>query len=202
MKKTAPAAERNKDAILNVLREALPTSGLALEIASGTGQHAAHFAAGLPGVTWQPSAIDPEMTASIEAWRAESGLANFAAPVELDVTDPVWPLAAADAIVCINMIHIAPWAATLALLDGAERILPEGGILYLYGPFKVGGRHTAPSNEAFDQQLRAEDSAWGVRNLDDVGLEGRRRGLHLIRTVKMPANNFSVIFRKTQMIDG
>lgn len=201
MKRMSDAGERNKGPILDVLAEVLPKAGTVLEIASGPGQHIAHFAAHLPDLAWQPSEANEGLFRSIEAWRQELGLDNLLAPVVLDAAAD-WPVASADAIVCINMIHIAPWSAGLGLLDGAARLLPDGGILYLYGPYKVGGRHTAPSNEAFDASLRASDPAWGIRNLDDVALEARRRGLHLIKTVKMPANNLSVVFRKTAMIDG
>lgn len=200
-KQFSPACERNKDAILDVLRDALPSAGIILEVACGPGQHSVHFAANLPGVHWQPSDIDPTSIASTMAWRAEASLPNLLEPVVLDATSSEWPVNRADAIICCNMIHISPWEVTLGLLDGAARILPEDGILYTYGPYKVGGRHTAPSNEAFDQSLRARNPEWGVRNLDDVALEARRRGLHLIKTVKMPANNFSVIFKKTPMVD-
>ena len=202
MKRMSDAGERNKGPILDVLVEVLPTTGTVLEIASGPGQHIAHFATSLPELIWQPSEANRGLFRSIEAWRQEPGLDNLLAPVILDAAGTDWPVAAADAIVCINMLHISPWSAGLGVLDGAARVLPEDGILYLYGPFKVGGRHTAPSNEAFDASLRASDPTWGIRNLDDVALEARRRGLHLIKTVKMPANNFSVVFRKTPMIDG
>lgn len=200
-KRFSPACERNKDAILGVLHDVLPSSGTILEIACGPGQHAVHFAAGLPGVEWQPSDIDPTSLASTMAWRAEADLPNLLEPVFLDATEEEWPLSHADGIICCNMIHISPWKVTLGLLDGASRILPDDGILYTYGPYKVGGKHTAPSNEAFDQSLRSQNPGWGVRNLDDVALEARRRGLHLIKTIKMPANNFSVIFKKTPMMD-
>lgn len=202
LKQMSAASERNKDPILDVLKQVLPESGLVLEIASGTGQHAVHFAEALPGLRWQPSDIDRELRDSVQAWRREAGLENLLEPVHLDVTADPWPVAEAQAMVCTNMIHIAPWEACTGLLDGAGRILPEGGILYMYGPYKIGGRHTGPGNEAFDQSLRARDASWGIRNLDDVALEARRRGLHLIKTVKMPADNLSVIYRKTAMVEG
>jgi len=201
-KRYSPACERNKDAILEVLQDVMPASGTILEIACGPGQHAVHFAAGFPDVQWQPSDIDPTSIASTLAWRAETGVPNLLDPVILDATATEWPLERADGIICCNMIHISPWEVTLGLLDGAARILPENGILYTYGPYKVGGKHTAPSNEAFDQSLRSQNPSWGVRNLDDVALEARRRGLHLIKTIKMPANNFSVIYKKTPMVDA
>lgn len=202
LKQLSQSSERNKGPILEVLLDVLPATGMVLEVASGTGQHAVHFAANLPGVTWQPSDIDPELRASVAAWRDEAGLPNLLQPIHLDVTADPWPVTEAAAIVNANMIHIAPWEACTGLLDGAGRILPEGGILYMYGPYKIGGKHTAPSNEQFDQSLRTRDASWGIRNLDDVALEARRRGLHLIRTKQMPANNFSVIYRKTALVEA
>lgn len=201
-KRYSPACERNKNAILEVLREIMPSTGTILEIACGPGQHSVHFAAGFPGVKWQPSDIDPTSITSTLAWRAEADVPNLLDPVILDATEVQWPLDHADGIICCNMIHISPWEVTLGLLDGAARILPDDGILYTYGPYKVGGKHTAQSNEAFDESLRSQNPSWGIRNLDDVALEARRRGLHLIKTIKMPANNFSVIFKKTPMIDA
>lgn len=200
-KRFSEACERNKDPILAVLKEIFPKQGLVLEIASGTGQHAIHFASNLPDITWQPSDMDPELRSSVHAWRAEFNLENLNAPVHLDVTSENWPVENADVMMCANMIHIAPWEACIGLLEGAGRILHEDGILCMYGPYKVGGKHTAPSNESFDQSLRARDASWGIRNLDDVAFEARRRGLHLIKTVKMPSNNFCVIYRKTAMVD-
>lgn len=198
-KRVPAAASRNKDVILEVLRDVLPGSGRVLEIASGSGLHTMHFAASLPNLQWQPSDIGHENLNSINAWRNDAALDNVNEPIALDVTEDDWQMDA-DAIVCINMIHIAPWPCCLGLLNGGGRHLPEGGILYLYGPFKVGGHHTAPTNESFDQSLRMQNPDWGVRNLDDVALEARRQGLHLVKTVKMPANNLSVIFRKTDMV--
>ena len=192
----APAAERNKDAILDVLRQVLPERGLVLEVASGTGQHAVHFAAALSGVSWQPSDPDPENRASIAAYVSASGLKNAAAPIAVDARDASWPIDAADAIVCINMIHIAPWAAAEGLFSGAARLLSEGKPLVLYGPFKRGGRHTAPSNAEFDASLKRRDAAWGVRDLDDVTALAQRHGFELDREVPMPANNLTVVFRR------
>ena len=196
----SPSSARNKDPILDVLKSVLPPSGTVLEIASGTGQHVMHFATHLPTLTFQPSDIDTTYQASVRAYRDDAGLRNVMVPIILDVTTPQWPLDHADAIICSNMIHIAPWEACLGLLAGAGRILPEGGILYMYGPYKIGGKHSAPSNEDFDLSLRSRDASWGIRNLDDVALEARRQGLHLIKTVTMPANNLSVIYRKTAMV--
>jgi SAM-dependent methyltransferase len=151
-----------------VLQRVLPPTGLALEIASGTGQHVVHFAKALPRWTWQPSEPDPQMRESIAAWVAETGPANVLAPLDLDVCRAEWPVERADAVVCINMIHISPWRATEHLLAGCERLLGPGGILFLYGPYRRFGRHTAPSNEVFDESLRQRNPEWGVRDLETV----------------------------------
>jgi len=195
-RRIAPAAERNKGPILEVLRRVLPPQGLVLEIASGTGQHAAHCAAHLPGLVWQPSDRDAGAHASITAWAAHGGLSNVRPPLTLDVTQEPWPLERANAIVCINMIHISPWDASIGLMRGAERLLPPGGVLYLYGPYKRGGAHTAPGNAAFDESLRQQNPAWGVRNLEDVAALASRHGFDLEEVVEMPANNLSVILRR------
>jgi SAM-dependent methyltransferase len=192
---TAPAAERNKGPILTVLKSALPTQGLALEIASGTGQHIVHFAQCMPHLTWQPSDPDPELRSSIRAWIAQTGVSNARAPLELDVCRQPWPVDAADAVVCINMIHIAPWAATTALMAGAARLLPATGVLVLYGPYRRGGRHTAASNEGFDRQLQASNPDWGVRDLEAVTKAAASHGLALQDVTTMPANNLCVVFR-------
>lgn len=194
----APAAERNRGPILEVLRRHLPATGRVLEIASGTGQHVAHFAAALPDLDWQPSDASPASLPSIAAWVADAGLANVRAPIVLDVTADPWPVERADAIVCINMIHISPWASTEGLLRGAERLLPPGGVLYLYGPYKRGGQHTAPSNAEFDASLKARNPAWGVRNLEDVLALAQAHGLEFVETAEMPANNLSVVLRRAQ----
>ncbi|AOK07226.1 class I SAM-dependent methyltransferase [Burkholderia sp. AU28942] len=193
---SAPAAERNRGPILDVLRRVLPATGSVLEIASGTGQHAAHFAQALPGLRWQPSDPDAHARRSIAAWVAHAGLANLAEPLAFDVRDPVWPSAALDAIVCINMVHISPWACTEALFAGAARVLRPGGVLFLYGPYRREGRHTSPSNEAFDQQLRSRDPSWGVRDLEAVVALGLDLGLDCAEVVEMPANNLSVVFHR------
>jgi hypothetical protein len=196
-RRVAPAAARNRDAILAVLSCVLPKQGTVLEVASGTGQHAVHFAAALPGLTWQPSDPDPDSLQSIEAWRHDAKLANLNAPVTLDVRQIPWDVPGAlGAIVCINMIHIAPWEAAEALFEGAGTRLVEGGVLFLYGPYKRGGTHTAPSNAAFDQQLRATSQHWGVRDLEAVETLGHAAGLALQEIVPMPANNFSLVFRR------
>ncbi|WP_322062516.1 DUF938 domain-containing protein [Paraburkholderia sp. J63] len=199
---TAPAAARNAAPILEVLRGALPARGTVLEIASGTGQHAAHFAAALPGIEWQPSDADPRARASIAAWRAHTGLANLREPLDLDVRREPWPVDAVDAIVCINMIHIAPWEAAVALMKGAGARIAAGNALVLYGPYRRGGAHTAPSNEAFDADLRARDPSWGVRDLEAVEALAQAEGLVCEAVVPMPANNFSVVFRKQPAAAG
>lgn len=190
----APATARNREPILEVLRRVLPTQGVVLEVASGTGEHTAFFAPHFPDLTWQPSDPDPAARASIAAWSA--GLPNVRPPLDLDAAAADWPLARAAAVLCINMIHISPWIAALGLLAGAARLLPAGGALYLYGPYKRAGRHTAPSNAAFDDSLRARDPAWGVRDLDNVADAARETGFGPPETTAMPANNLSVVFRR------
>jgi tRNA G46 methylase TrmB len=190
----APAAERNKAAILAVLRRVLPTSGLVLEIASGTGQHVAHFARELPHLQWQPSDPDLRMQDSILAWAVQAGLDNVRTPIALDVASETWPRA--DAVVCINMIHIAPWAATSQLMRGAARVLPREGVLYLYGPYRRYGGHTFSSNDAFDRQLRENNPEWGVRDLENVSRLAADCGFVLDEVIEMPANNLSVIYRR------
>ncbi|MBN3727750.1 DUF938 domain-containing protein [Burkholderia sp. Ac-20379] len=192
----APAAERNREPILAVLREVLPAQGTVLEIASGSGQHAVHFAAALPHLEWQPTDPDPAALASIAAWAADAALPNLRAPRQLDVRADRWPLDAADAVVCINMIHIAPWEAACALIAGAARVLDGGGVLLLYGPYRRNGEHTAPSNAAFDAQLRRRDPSWGVRDLEAVTELAQAAGFEPERVVEMPANNLCVAFRR------
>ncbi|NUY01235.1 DUF938 domain-containing protein [Paraburkholderia youngii] len=192
----SPSAERNREPILAVLRDALPARGRVLEIASGTGEHAIWFADALPGLDWQPSDADEEARESIAAWTAHAGLANVRAPLALDVHQPDWGVDALDAVVCINMIHISPWSAAQALIDGAGRRLVDGGVLYLYGPYRRGGAHTAPSNEAFEQWLKSRNPEWGVRDMEAVVALGDAAGLTCERVVAMPANNFSLVFRK------
>lgn len=196
MKRHAPAAERNRDPILEVLRSVLPEQGVVLEIASGTGQHAVHFAAALPTIVWQPSDVDPTALASIEAYRSEAALDNLRAPVELDVRNPEWPVEQVDAIVSINMVHISPWESAEGLFSGAARLLPRGAPLVLYGPFRFDGRFTAPSNEAFDASLKSRDPRWGVRDVGDLDALGEQAGLSRQRIVDMPANNHMLLFRR------
>lgn len=194
--RTAPAVARNRDPILAVLQRFLPARGFVLEIASGTGEHALHFARGMPGVTWQPSDPDSESFASIAAHRSAAKLPNLLPPFELDVMSPQWPVTKADAMVAINMIHIAPWAVSKGLMVGAERLLSPGGVLYLYGPYKEKSVPTAPSNEAFDRSLRMRDPSWGLRDLDDVIALANRHALDFAERIAMPAHNLSVIFRR------
>src|SRR5262245_50914829 len=192
----SPASARNRDPILAVLRRVLPERGVVLEIASGSGEHAVHFAAALPGLTWQPSDPDPQARDSVAAYRAAAQLPNLLPPLALDAASPTWPVTQADAMVSINMIHIAPWAAAEGLMAGAGRLLPAGGVLFLYGPFREHGRHTAPSNAAFDESLRARNREWGVRDLDEVAALANRHGFALEERIAMPANNLSVVFRR------
>lgn len=191
------SAERNKDPILAVLARVLPRRGVVLEIASGTGQHILHFANALPGLAWQPSDRDPELRESIALRVNEQQLANVNRPIDLDVTRLPWPLQTADAVVCINMIHVAPWSATLALLEGAKALLPTQHVLFLYGPYRRFGQHTSRSNEQFDSDLRAHDPEWGVRDLEAVSEAAASSGFVLAEVVEMPANNFSVIFKRS-----
>jgi SAM-dependent methyltransferase len=162
---TSPSVARNRDPILSVLRRVLPPTGQVLEIASGTGEHAVHFAAALPYLTWQPTDREEQALRSIAAHWAAAGLPNLLAPLVLDAAAPEWPVERADAIVAINMVHISPWRATQGLMAGAGRILPPGGVLYLYGAYKENGANTAPSNEAFVLDLRRRNPEWGVRDL-------------------------------------
>ncbi|HXQ31855.1 MAG TPA: DUF938 domain-containing protein [Steroidobacteraceae bacterium] len=193
---SSPAAERNKGPILEALRGWLPAAGSVLEVASGTGQHVVHFAAAFPGLTWRPTEADPARLGAIAGRRARAALPNVCEPIALDVFDDPWPLAGSvAAVIAINLIHIAPWAATEALCRGARRQLSSGGVLVLYGPFKERGQHTAPSNAAFDESLRAEDPAWGVRELEAVAAVAARHGFAAPRLVRMPANNLTVSFR-------
>ena len=192
----SPSAERNKDPILDVLRRVLPAQGTVLEIASGTGQHVVHFAKAFPQLAWQPSDADPEMRVSIGLRLQTEGLANVELPLDLNVTALPWPAHKADAVVCINMIHVAPWPATEALFKGASALLPARHALFLYGPYRRLGGHTSPSNERFDADLRAQDPAWGLRDLEAVSEAAASAGFALAEIVDMPANNFSLVFRR------
>jgi SAM-dependent methyltransferase len=192
----SPAVARNRDPILAVLRRHLPAQGTVLEIASGTGEHAAYFAPQFPRLVWQPTDLDPDALASIEAHRATANAPNLRAPLALDVTAAAWPVTRADAVISINMIHISPWQAVQGLMAGVARVLAPGGVLYLYGPFKENGKHTAPSNAAFDASLRARDPAWGVRDVGDVRELADGHGFDFVERVAMPTNNLSLVFRR------
>jgi hypothetical protein len=196
--RTSPATARNRDPILEVLRPRLPAAGLVLEIASGAGEHAVHMARALAHLQWQPTDRAPDALESIAAWREAANLPNLLEPLALDAADPgAWLVNQAEAVVCINMIHISPWSATQGLMTGAGRILPAEGVLYLYGPFREAGQPMAGSNEAFDADLKARNPAWGLRAKDDVVALARENGLELTERIEMPANNLSLAFRKT-----
>jgi hypothetical protein len=198
MKRHAPATERNRDAIAAVLREVLPESGTVLEIASGSGEHAVYFAELFPDWLWQPTDPDPDALESIGAWRAEAGMHNLLEPIWLDASAKRWTVSAADAILCINMAHISPWGATVGLMRGAGRALSAGDPLILYGPYRRAGMATAPSNQAFDQSLKARNPAWGLRDLEAVQAEAAGQGLGFERLYEMPANNLTLVFRKAE----
>jgi len=195
----AAAVRRNREPIFDVLKPFLPETGLVLEVASGTGEHGAYFSSRLPTLTWQPSDPNKGMYKSIMAWsqfEAQAEASTMNPPLELNAQSAPWPIDQAAAIVCINMIHISPWASCLGLMAGAGRILPDGGLLFLYGPYKIKNSHTAESNAAFDQSLQSQNPEWGVRNLEDVVKAAAAEGLQFRKTVNMPANNLSVIFIK------
>jgi SAM-dependent methyltransferase len=196
VKRHAPATARNREPIAAVLRDVLPERGIVLEVASGTGEHAAWFAGLFPDLLWQPSDPDPDALASIRAWRDEADFANLLDPALLDASAEDWPVPAADAILCINMVHISPWAATVGLMRGAGRLLAPGAPLILYGPYRRAEVPTAPSNEAFDESLKARDPQWGLRALEAVTEEAERNGLRFDRLFEMPANNVALVFRR------
>ncbi|HSE76777.1 MAG TPA: DUF938 domain-containing protein [Alphaproteobacteria bacterium] len=192
----APATVRNREPICDVLRRVLPPRGLILEIASGSGEHVVFFARELPKLTWQPSDPDPQARASIAAWVRTAGAFNVRPPLDLDVGEAPWSIVRADAVICINMAHVSPWGSTLALFAGSADILPPDALLYLYGPFKRGGVHTAQTNQSFDDDLRSQNPEWGVRDMEDVIAAAAAAGFRHHETVPMPANNFSLIFRR------
>jgi len=201
----APAAERNREPILAVLKGRLPLEGEALEVASGTGQHVVAYATAFPAIVWQPSDPDSSARDSISAWAAQSNLTNLREPIRIDTMEPGWDIAVAgplDAVLCANMIHIAPWAACEGLMRGAGSLIRPGGLLYLYGPYRRDNRHTAPSNQEFDEWLRGQNESWGVRDLEAVSDCAESAGLILEETVAMPANNFSLIFRRVHPATG
>lgn len=192
----APAAERNREPILEVLRRVLPRDGVVLEIASGTGQHAAFFSANLPSLRWQPSDPSPEALSSIRTWVEDEARENLLPPLELDVCMLRWPIDSAAAIICINMIHICPWETTEALFQGARALLHVGAPLVTYGPYRLGGEHTAPSNAAFDESLRSRDARWGIRDIDELSALAARTQLALEERIEMPANNMCLVWRR------
>lgn len=196
-RRSAPAALRNREPIAEVLSDWLPQEGLVLEIASGTGEHAVHFAKRFPNLQWQPSDIHEDALRSISAWAEESGLPNLRAPVVLDASSATWPIAKADAIVSINMVHISPWASALGLIEGAHRLLGPGAPLILYGPWLKDGTPAAESNLAFDESLKNRDPAWGLRRVEDFAAAAAGRGLHLEETRTMPANNLMILLRRS-----
>lgn len=193
----SPSAARNSAPILAVLKRVLPTAGLVLEIGCGTGEHAVCFAQALPNLTWQPSDVDFESRVSTASWIKFAGLTNVLAPLDIDVCSSLWGVEQAapfDAIVSINMVHIAPWAACLGLFAGASRLLRAGGLLVVYGPFMRDGVHTAPSNAAFDTSLKARNPSWGVRDIADLEGVGNASRLRLLEMIDMPANNMLIVF--------
>ena len=196
-KRHAPATLRNRDVIADVLERELPDSGLVLEVASGSGEHIVHFAGRFQGLEWQPSDPDPVALASINAWMAETPLSNISHPVELDAASPYWPVERAAAVLCINMTHISLWSATLGLLEGAARLLDKGAPLILYGPFIQNDIETAPSNIAFDAQLRERDSRFGIRAVEDIDEAAEARGLCRTALYPMPANNLTLVYRRS-----
>lgn len=195
-RRSAPHVARNADPIADILAGVLPERGLVLEVASGTGEHALHFARTFPKLLWQPSDPEPAAVRSIEAWRAEAGLFNLLPAITLDARAAEWPVAEADAVLCINMVHISPWGATEGLMRGAGRLLAAGAPLYLYGAYRQKEVETAASNEAFDANLRARNPEWGLRDLEAVVAEAEGRGFTLESVTPMPANNLSAVFRK------
>lgn len=197
MKRYAPAAARNRQPILDVLQPRLPSRGLVLEVASGSGEHVVHLAQALPALVFQPTDPDADARASIDDWAMTLALGNVHAAAALDTTSDAWPVDRADAVLCCNMIHIAPWEAAVGLIRGAGRILPPGGLFYLYGPYRRDGRHTAPSNEAFDQNLRRRNPTWGVRDLEAVTALAASEGFGAPEILDMPANNLSLVFKRS-----
>ena len=195
VRRSAPAALRNREPIAQVLADWLPNEGLVLEIASGTGEHAAFFAERFPDLQWQPSDVHPDALGSIAAWQAASGLPNFKPPIVIDASAADWPVDHADALLSINMVHISPWASALGLLSGAAKVLDRGGALIIYGPWLQSGVQTAPSNLAFDEQLRQRNPEWGLRRVEHFETVAVERGFELERTTTTPANNLMLLFR-------
>lgn len=195
-RRSAPAALRNREPIAGVLKEWLPASGLVLEIASGTGEHVVHFARRFRGLEWQPSDVHPDALASIQALLEEEPLPNVRAPVLLDAASPAWPIDQAAAVLSINMVHISPWESATGLLNGAARLLPAGAPLIMYGPWLQQGVEPAPSNLAFDEDLRLRDPRWGLRYIGDFAAAAEQRGLRLEQSRAMPANNTMLLLRR------
>ena len=195
-RRSAPAALRNREPIAEVLRGWLPRNGLVLEVASGTGEHAVYFAERFPDLEWQPSDVDPGALASISGWREESRLPNVRPPLSIDAASPDWPIDRADAVLSVNMVHISPWASALGLLRGASRLLVAGGPFILYGPWLKDDIQTAPSNLAFDADLKARDSRWGLRRVEDFAEAANEDGFTIEETRAMPANNLMLLFRR------
>jgi hypothetical protein len=195
-RRSAPAALRNREPIAEVLADWLPERGLVLEVASGTGEHSAYFAERFPNLRWQPSDMHDDALQSIRAWQASVELPNLNTPIVIDAASPDWPIGHADAVININMVHISPWAAALGLLDGAARILDAASPLILYGPWITETLETAPSNLAFDADLRSRDPEWGLRSVEDFAAEAKKRGFALAGQRLMPANNLMLLFRK------
>ena len=191
-----PAVSRNRDAIRTVFLDIAPQTGEILELACGSGEHAVHIAAALPGVIWHPTDLDSDNMASIDAHATVSGLTNVRPASKLDVRDPDWPFQGMTGIFNANMIHISPWDCTIGLMAGAGRALTKNGFLFMYGPYKRGNAHTAPSNQSFDESLQSQNPQWGVRNLEDVSGEAEKNGMILEKIIEMPANNLSVIYRR------
>jgi hypothetical protein len=192
----APATLRNRDFIVGVLRDVLPTKGVILEIASGSGEHVVHFARNFPSLVFQPSDREPDALQSVAAWLKAMGVTNVRAPMVLDVSQSPWPIASADGIICINMVHISPWESALGLVRGAAAILPPTAPLYLYGPYKREGFATVSSNQAFDRSLRDRNPTWGLRDLEAVAAVAQSVGFSVPTIIEMPANNLSVVFRR------
>ena len=197
-KRHAPATQRNRSAIISVLKRILPKTGKVVEIASGSGEHVVQFAKAFPELEWQPSDLEAGARASIDAWAREAALPNIAPALEIDASSSNWPIEDAAAILCINMIHISPRSATDGLLAGSGKLLAPGSPLFLYGPFRIAGQPTAPSNEAFDQSLKARNPEWGLPKLEEVESAAKMHGLALFETIEMPANNISAIFQKSR----
>lgn len=194
--KHAPATLRNRDAIVAVLQDVLPDTGTVLEIASGTGEHAVYFGEKFPDMTWQPSDPDPEGCRSIAAWTKRAGASNVLPPLQLDALDPAWDIAKSAAILCINMVHIAPWEASIGLFDKATKLLEPGSTFFLYGPYFQGDAPTAQGNRDFDHSLKSRDLRWGIREVDDMDALAQKNGFTRTDLIEMPANNLSLLYRR------